>query len=392
MSSALISSADASRIAIPAEDEDVAALRQSVVAKLTYAVGRDPVVATDRDWFMAAALAVRDHVVDRWMASTRSQLRHRQRKRVYYLSLEFLIGRLLRDALNNLGLIETACARRSPSSASISTGCATLEPDAALGNGGLGRLAACFMESMATLGIPAYGYGIRYDHGLFRQEIQRRLAGRDARRTGCPSAIPGSSSGREVAYEIGFGGTVEAERRRGRHAAPRLAAGRDGASRSPTTRRSSAGAAGTSTRCGCGRRARRRPAAARRLQPRRPCRRAGRPRPGRGDLARALSRATRRRPARSCGCARNISSPPPRCRTSSRRHLQQYRRHPHAARQGRDPAQRHASGDRGRRADAAPDRRARAAVGRGLADHHARPSPTPTTRCCPRRWRAGRCR
>ncbi len=72
MSSALISSADASRIAIPAEDEDVAALRESVVHKLTYAVGRDPVVATDWDWFMAAALAVRDHVLERWLASTRT--------------------------------------------------------------------------------------------------------------------------------------------------------------------------------------------------------------------------------------------------------------------------------------------------------------------------------
>ncbi len=68
----MISSADASRIPIPAEDEDVAALRDSVVAKLTYAVGRDPIVATDRDWFIATALAVRDHVLERWMASTRA--------------------------------------------------------------------------------------------------------------------------------------------------------------------------------------------------------------------------------------------------------------------------------------------------------------------------------
>ena len=96
MSSALISSADASRIPIPAEDEDVAALRQSVVHKLTYAVGRDPIVATDWDWFIAAALAVRDHVLERWMASTRNNYVSKG-KRVYYLSLEFLIGRLLHD-------------------------------------------------------------------------------------------------------------------------------------------------------------------------------------------------------------------------------------------------------------------------------------------------------
>ena len=104
MSSALISSADASRIAIPAEDEDVAALRASVVAKLTYHVGRDPIVATDWDWFMAAALAVRDHVLERWLASTRTNYISKG-KRVYYLSLEFLIGRLLHDSLNNLGLV-----------------------------------------------------------------------------------------------------------------------------------------------------------------------------------------------------------------------------------------------------------------------------------------------
>ena len=105
MSSALISSADASRIAIPAEDEDVAALRESVIHKLTYAVGRDPIVATDWDWFMASALAVRDHVLERWLASTRTNYLS-QGKRVYYLSLEFLIGRLLHDSLNNLGLVD----------------------------------------------------------------------------------------------------------------------------------------------------------------------------------------------------------------------------------------------------------------------------------------------
>ena len=86
ISSAIISSENASRIAIPAEDQDVTALRDSVVAKMTYAVGRDPMVATDRDWFVATALAVRDHVLERWMASTRANYTS-QGKRVYYLSL-----------------------------------------------------------------------------------------------------------------------------------------------------------------------------------------------------------------------------------------------------------------------------------------------------------------
>ena len=95
----------ASRLALPAQDEDVAALRRAVIAKLTYAVGKDPVVATERDWFVATALSVRDRIVDRWMTSTRAT-HGENRKRVYYLSLEFLIGRLLIDSLNNLQMLE----------------------------------------------------------------------------------------------------------------------------------------------------------------------------------------------------------------------------------------------------------------------------------------------
>jgi len=170
MSLGLISPADASRIPIPAEDEDVAALRRSVITKLTYAVGRDPIVATDWDWFMATALAVRDHVLERWLASTRTNYVSKS-KRVYYLSLEFLIGRLLHDSLNNLGLVDRMRAALADLGVDY-TRLRDVEHDAALGNGGLGRLAACFMESMATLCIAAYGYGIRYNHGMFRQVIQ----------------------------------------------------------------------------------------------------------------------------------------------------------------------------------------------------------------------------
>src|SRR6201997_2799756 len=170
MSSAIISNADALRIALPAEDEDVAALRNSVVAKLTYHVGRDPIVATDWDWFMAAALAVRDHVLERWMSSTRTNSVS-QGKRVYYLSLEFLIGRMLHDSLNNLGLVERMRAALAELGVDYDK-LRDVEHDAALGNGGLGRLAACFMESMGTLRIAAPGYGIRYAHGMFRQVIK----------------------------------------------------------------------------------------------------------------------------------------------------------------------------------------------------------------------------
>jgi glucan phosphorylase len=114
-------------------------------------------------------------------------------KRVYYLSMEFLIGRLLDDGLINLRLQDDAARE-----ALLSFGCdpdkvIADEPDAALGNGGLGRLAACFLESLSTLGVPAHGYGIRYEHGLFRQRI---VDGRQVenRRPGCRNPMPGSSS------------------------------------------------------------------------------------------------------------------------------------------------------------------------------------------------------
>ena len=206
MSSAIISNADALRIALPAEDEDVATLRRTVVAKLTYAVGRDPIVATDRDWFVATALAVRDHVIERWMASTRANYTS-QGKRVYYLSLEFLIGRLLFDALNNLGLTEHMRVALGELGVDFDR-LREVEPDAALGNGGLGRLAACFMESMATLSIAAHGYGIRYNNGLFRQVIQdgwQREYPEDWLSFGNPWEVARP----DVNHTIGFGGTVE---------------------------------------------------------------------------------------------------------------------------------------------------------------------------------------
>jgi starch phosphorylase len=206
MNSAIISSADAFRISIPAEDHDISALGRGVVAKLIYAVGRDPIVATDRDWFVATALAVRDHVIERWMASTRSNFTS-QRKRVYYLSLEFLIGRLLFDSLNNLGL--AAPMRLALAELGVDFDrLRELEPDAALGNGGLGRLAACFMESMATLSIAAHGYGIRYDHGLFRQVIKDGWQ-KEYPENWLAFGNPWEVARPDVHVTVGFGGTVE---------------------------------------------------------------------------------------------------------------------------------------------------------------------------------------
>jgi starch phosphorylase len=185
---------------------EAAAFRVAILSKLTYEVGKDPESAADRDWLIATVLATRDRIVDRWMETTRKVYTD-GRKRVYYLSLEFLIGRLLGDALGNLGLTATARAALSSLGVDLER-LRALEPDAALGNGGLGRLAACFMESMATLSIAAYGYGIRYDHGLFRQRIK------DGWQLEYPEnwldfGNPWEFERPEVAYPVGFGGSVE---------------------------------------------------------------------------------------------------------------------------------------------------------------------------------------
>jgi len=195
-------------IALPAQDEEVAALRRQLVAKLTYSVGKDPIVASSHDWFVATALTVRDRIVDCWFPSTRTIYREK-RKRVYYLSLEFLIGRLLNDSLHALGLREPM--RRALGELGVELDALfDQEPDAALGNGGLGRLAACFMESMASLEIAAYGYGIRYDHGLFRQKIKDGWQS-EVPENWLASGNPWEFERPEVVYQIGFGGSVEAE-------------------------------------------------------------------------------------------------------------------------------------------------------------------------------------
>ncbi|PAU55629.1 glycogen phosphorylase [Pseudomonas sp. PIC25] len=185
--------------------DEVAAFRANVLSKLTYSVGKDPEHAFDHDWFEAIALATRDHMVDHWMDHTR-QIYRKGQKRVYYLSLEFLIGRLLLDNLSNLGLLEVARQALSELDVDIER-IRTLEPDAALGNGGLGRLAACFMESMATLGVAAHGYGIRYEHGLFRQAIIDGWQ-HEQTETWLDFGNPWEFERPEVSYLVGFGGSV----------------------------------------------------------------------------------------------------------------------------------------------------------------------------------------
>ena len=180
----------------------VADLREAILAKLAYAIGKTPQNARERDWFAATALALRDRIVDACMANGEAV----PNKRVYYLSLEFLIGRLLSDAMNNLGLVETTRAALRDLGIDLDT-VEGAEPDAALGNGGLGRLAACFMESMASLSIPAIGYGIRYDHGLFRQSLEDGWQ-KEAPETWLAEGNPWEFVRPEATYTIGFGGHV----------------------------------------------------------------------------------------------------------------------------------------------------------------------------------------
>jgi len=132
-------------------------------------LGRDPERAGKRGLYKAIAYTIRDFLIERWVTTQKSYYAKRG-KRVYYLSLEFLIGRSLGNSLINLGLydeMKDALAEMGYDLEEIRE----QEEDAALGNGGLGRLAACFLDSLATLGVPAYGYGIRYEYGLFFQRI-----------------------------------------------------------------------------------------------------------------------------------------------------------------------------------------------------------------------------
>ncbi len=149
---------------------DTGSIKQSLANCLTYSVGKDTITATDRDRFFAAAYMVRNRMIDRWMETMRSYYVN-DVKRVYYFSLEFLMGRTLMNSVYNLGFdqqFREACMESGITLDDVRE----IEPDAALGNGGLGRLAACFLDSMATLDLPGYGYGIRYEYGMFTQRIE----------------------------------------------------------------------------------------------------------------------------------------------------------------------------------------------------------------------------
>uniref|UniRef100_A0A8C3HXT4 Alpha-1,4 glucan phosphorylase n=1 Tax=Chrysemys picta bellii TaxID=8478 RepID=A0A8C3HXT4_CHRPI len=148
---------------------DVAEVRKSFNRHLHFTLVKDRNVATPRDYFFALAHAVRDHLVGRWIR-TQQYYYERDPKRIYYLSLEFYMGRTLQNTMVNLGM-QNVCDEAIYQLGLDLEELEEIEEDAGLGNGGLGRLAACFLDSMATLGLAAYGYGIRYEFGIFNQKI-----------------------------------------------------------------------------------------------------------------------------------------------------------------------------------------------------------------------------
>jgi starch phosphorylase len=193
----------------PPLEMTVGVLREAVIRHLTYSLAKTPGTATERDWFHALVYVVRDLLVER-MTRTFDRYDREGSRRVYYLSMEYLIGSSLSNALLSLGLEEPMREALQGLDQDYRRLC-WLEADAALGNGGLGRLAACLLDSLATLGLAGYGYGIRYEYGMFSQHIEQGWQVEHPEnwlRYGNPWELPRS----EVLYPVSFGGHVESVR------------------------------------------------------------------------------------------------------------------------------------------------------------------------------------
>ena len=186
----------------------VEALKHSIAYKLMFIIGKDPAIANKHEWLNATLFAVRDRMVERWLRSNRAQLSQEVRQ-VYYLSMEFLIGRTLSNALLSLGIYDDVSSALAEMGLDLEE-LIDEENDHGLGNGGLGRLAACFLDSLAALGLPGRGYGIRYDYGMFKQNIV------DGRQKESPDywleyGNPWEFERHNTRYKVRFGGRIQQE-------------------------------------------------------------------------------------------------------------------------------------------------------------------------------------
>ncbi|SLR39044.1 glycogen phosphorylase [Klebsiella pneumoniae] len=186
----------------------VEALKHSIAYKLMFIIGKDPAIANKHEWLNATLFAVRDRMVERWLRSNRAQLSQEVRQ-VYYLSMEFLIGRTLSNALLSLGIYDDVSSALAEMGLDLEE-LIDEENDPGLGNGGLGRLAACFLDSLAALGLPGRGYGIRYDYGMFKQNIV------DGRQKESPDywleyGNPWEFERHSTRYKVRFGGRIQQE-------------------------------------------------------------------------------------------------------------------------------------------------------------------------------------
>jgi glycogen phosphorylase len=196
------------------EGRDAGSIAWGFAEQLRFSLGVDSYTATDYDRYMSLSLTIRDRLIHQWI-HTQQTHHDKEVKRVYYLSLEFLMGRAMGNNIINLGLWDETVGALEELGYSLEE-IREQEVDAGLGNGGLGRLAACYLDSMATMDIPAFGYGLRYDYGIFRQEIDNGFQVEqpdDWLRKGNPWEIERP----DVAVQVNFGGKVVPGTDRGRH-------------------------------------------------------------------------------------------------------------------------------------------------------------------------------
>jgi len=184
------------------------ALKHAIAYKLMFTLGKDPALANKHEWLNATLFAVRDRLVERWLKAHRARISQEGRQ-VYYLSMEFLIGRTLSNALLSLGIYDDVKAALAEMGMELEELIGE-ENDPGLGNGGLGRLAACFLDSLATQGLPGRGYGIRYDYGMFKQSIV------DGKQMESPDywleyGNPWEFERHKTRYAVQFGGRVQLE-------------------------------------------------------------------------------------------------------------------------------------------------------------------------------------